>query len=115
MLSHIIPAALVVLGAKAAFIPSNSSDPVNKTISAYTDPVLQAVAANPPSNTTYASVNFTNGIRTLPGAYFNFTETAGTVSNLTTTMITFAFPSNLSTTNNIFAYHGAASSHLTLL
>jgi hypothetical protein len=76
-------------------------------INRYIDPVLEAVAANPPTNVTQASVTFTNGVRSLPGAYFNFTEKAGLTSgNLTVVEILFAFPANLSTTNNIFSYHG---------
>jgi hypothetical protein len=114
MLALAIPVALSVISATATLIPSNSSDSVNKTIGFYTDPVLQAVAADPPSNTTYASVNFSNGLRSLPGAYFNFTEWAGKVSNLTTTVITFAFPANLSTTNNIFSYHGMPVLYLSM-
>jgi hypothetical protein len=81
------------LAASSAFIPSNASDPVNASISIYTDGVLQAVAANPPKSASMASAMFTNGIRTLPGALFNFTELAGTTpGNLTVLMIDFAFP-----------------------
>jgi hypothetical protein len=110
MFATLLPAFLAMLQASAAFIPTNSSSPVNGTIAMYTDPVLMKVAMSPPMNATMAQVNFTNGLVMLPGAYFQFTEMAGTVVNLTTTMIQFAFPSNLSTTNNIFAYHGSSSS-----
>jgi hypothetical protein len=110
MFPRTFPALVAALGASAAFIPSNSTNPVNGTISIYTDPILMKVAMSPPSNTTMAQVNFTNGIVMLGDAYFQFTEMAGTVANLTTTMIQFAFPSNLSTTNNIFAYHGSSPS-----
>jgi hypothetical protein len=106
MIARTFTALVSALAASAAFIPSNSSDPVNSTISIYTDPVLQRVAQSPPTAYSYAAVNFTNGIRTLPNAYFHFTEQSGTAANLTVSVIEFAFPSNLSTTNNIFAYHG---------
>jgi Cu/Zn superoxide dismutase len=96
----------VVSGASALLVPSNSSDAVNATIAYYTDPVLQKTAANPPKNTSYAAVQFTNGKRTLPDAYFRFAERAGWDSvNYIIVEVTFAFPKNLSTTNNVFAYH----------
>lgn len=70
--------------------------------------MLAAVAADPPTSASQASVAFTNGLRALPGAYFNFTESAGlTSANLTVTELVFAVPANLSTTNNLFVYHGA--------
>ncbi|EIN08705.1 hypothetical protein PUNSTDRAFT_44276 [Punctularia strigosozonata HHB-11173 SS5] len=87
---------------------SNSYDPdsVNASIPSYIDPVLQSVAADPPTSVSIASASFTNGIRTLPGAVFNFTELVGTTTgNLTVLKIDFEFPINLTSTNNIFAYH----------
>lgn len=97
---------LATLGASAALIPTNSSDSVNATIPAYIDPVLTAVATDPPTDITQASVVFTNGARKLTGAYFNLTERAGlNEGNLTVVELVFAFPEGLSTTNNVFAYH----------
>lgn len=111
ILSAIALSSATSLQAPAArdFIPdTSSSDPVNASIAAYNDAVLQAIAQSPPTSESYAMAKFTNGVRGKAlndaGSYFNFTELAGTsgLANLTTMVIKFEFPGGLSSTNNIF-------------
>jgi len=87
-------------------VPNNQGNAANQSIPFVTDPVLEAVAANPPANTSTALMTFTQGIIQLPGSFFRFTELPGTDdANHTTVITTFAFPKNLSSTNNIFMFH----------
>jgi hypothetical protein len=103
--------ALVSSAADAA--PQNTNgDTLNATIPAYTDSILSAVAASPPTNASAANVQFSNGPRTLGGAYVHFTERDGTDGNgHVGVVLELSVPHNLSSTNNVFSWAGACALH----